>query len=257
VQLVAGPLRVGVVALVAAATVVGVHEATAPAGAAHPAAQVAAPAAVARPTVGHPQAAARPYATSTVVVAAKGVEVFASPAGSHKMTLPGETPLGAVQTLLAVGSRPGWWHVALPTRPNGNTGWVQRGDVQASTITTLIEVDRAAHRLTLLRNGVVAARYPVGVGTSTTPTPAGLFYVTDNLSTGSPGGAYGPYALGLSGHSDVLLQFGSGDGVLGIHGTNEPGSIGHDATHGCIRLRNPDIVALRAKVPLGAPVQVV
>jgi lipoprotein-anchoring transpeptidase ErfK/SrfK len=84
-----------------------------------------------------------------------------------------------------------------------------------------------------------------------------LFYVTDNLSTGNAAGAYGPYALGLSGHSDVLLQFGSGDGVLGIHGTNEPSSIGRNATHGCIRLRNTDITAIRKQVPLGVPVRVV
>jgi lipoprotein-anchoring transpeptidase ErfK/SrfK len=201
--------------------------------------------------------AAKPLDSRAVVVAApKGVQVYAAPNGAPKLRLGGRTDLGAEQTMLATGSRGDWWEVALPVRPNGNTGWIRRADVQARTISTRIEIDLDRHTLALLRDGKVQRRFPVAVGTKATPTPPGRFYVTDNLSTGNPSGAYGPYALGLSGHSDVLLQFGGGDGVLGIHGTNEPGSIGTDASHGCIRMRNADITALRAAVPLGAPVVV-
>lgn len=191
---------------------------------------------------------------STVVAAPAGVAVYDRPGGRQIRTLPGRTQLGAVQTMLTVGSSGQWWHVALPVRPNDATGWVRKADVHAGVIDARIEVDRAAHRLTLLAGGRTVRTFPVAVGTQATPTPAGRFYVTDNLATGNPGGAYGPYALGLSGHSDVLLTFGSGDGVLGIHGTDEDGSVGHDASHGCIRLHNADITALRALTPLGTPV---
>jgi lipoprotein-anchoring transpeptidase ErfK/SrfK len=189
-----------------------------------------------------------------VVAAPAGVQVFDRPGGTVTRRLPGRTDLGAVQTLLTVDSQGTWWKVALPVRPNTATGWVRKAAVHASVISTRIDIDRRTHRLTLVRDGRVIRRFPVAVGTRTTPTPAGRFYVTDNLATGNPGGAYGPYALGLSGHSDVLMTFGSGDGVLGIHGTDEPASIGTDASHGCVRLRNADITALRSVVPLGTPV---
>lgn len=208
-----------------------------------------------------PQPDAQPDARSTVVAAPHGVTVFDAPGGHRRLSLPGRTQLGATQTLLtvgsqAVGSQGDWWQVLLPVRPNGATGWVRKADVDATTIGTRIEIDRRAHRLTFRRDGLVVALYPIAVGTRSTPTPAGRFYVDDNPPTGNPSGAYGPYALGLSGHSDVLLQFGSGDGVLGIHGTNEPSSIGTDASHGCVRLRNADITALFRATPLGTPVVV-
>jgi len=223
----------------------------------HPASAAAAPG-PAVPVPAKPVARTAPAldTRSTVVAAPSGVRVYDRPDGRLVRTLPGRTDLGAVQTLLTVGDGGGWWKVALPVRPNDATGWVRKADVQAKTIDVRLEVDRAAHRLTLLARGKVVHRYPVAVGTSATPTPGGRFYVTDNLSTGNPGGAFGPYALGLSGHSDVLFTFGSGDGVLGIHGTDEPRSIGTSASHGCIRLRNADITALRAVVPLGTPVLV-
>jgi lipoprotein-anchoring transpeptidase ErfK/SrfK len=44
--------------------------------------------------------------------------------------------------------------------------------------------------------------------------------------------------------------------VIGLHGTNEPDSIGRDVSHGCIRLRNRDITALAEKLPLGTPVRI-
>jgi lipoprotein-anchoring transpeptidase ErfK/SrfK len=191
-----------------------------------------------------------------VIAAPKGVQVYDSPNGAPKLSLNGRTELGAEQTLLATSRRGDWWQVALPVRPNGNTGWVRGADIRARTISTRIEIELGRHSLALLRDGKLERRFPVAVGTKVTPTPAGRFYVTDNLSTGNPSGAYGPYALGLSGHSDVLFQFGIGDGVLGIHGTNEPGSLGKDASHGCIRMRNADILALARHMPVGTPVTV-
>ena len=69
-------------------------------------------------------------------------------------------------------------------------------------------------------------------------------------------GPYGSYAYGLSGFSNVLTSFGGGDGVIGIHGTNDPSSIGQDVSHGCIRLQNADIERLVRFLPLGTPVDI-
>ena len=97
----------------------------------------------------------------------------------------------------------------------------------------------------------------IGVGRAETPTPGGTFYIKELLRPKNPDGPYGPYAFGLSGYSNVITdsdQFG--DGVIGIHGTNEPQLVGTDVSHGCIRLRNEDLDQLVGLLPLGTPVVV-
>ena len=51
---------------------------------------------------------------------------------------------------------------------------------------------------------------------------------------------YGPGAVGISAFSPVLLNWPQG-GPIAIHGTNQPGMIGFAVSHGCLRVRNPDI----------------
>ena len=82
--------------------------------------------------------------------------------------------------------------------------------------------------------------------------------MTDRLLTGDPAGPYGPFAFGLSAHSNVYARFGfGGDGRIGLHGTNDPSGLGHDVSHGCIRMSNPGIVKLVNVLPLGVPVNIV
>jgi lipoprotein-anchoring transpeptidase ErfK/SrfK len=84
-----------------------------------------------------------------------------------------------------------------------------------------------------------------------------LFYLQELIRSPNPRGAYGPYVFGLSAHSDVFESFGGGDGLVGLHGTNEPGSIGHSASHGCIRLSNANITTLVNLVSVGSPIVIV
>jgi lipoprotein-anchoring transpeptidase ErfK/SrfK len=65
---------------------------------------------------------------------------------------------------------------------------------------------------------------------------------------------YGPFAFGLSGHSDVLMHFGTGDGRIAIHGTNQPASIGADLSAGCVHVPNDVDLALIPYLTLGTPV---
>jgi lipoprotein-anchoring transpeptidase ErfK/SrfK len=67
---------------------------------------------------------------------------------------------------------------------------------------------------------------------------------------------YGPYAYGLSGHSEVLTQFNGGDAELGIHGNNDESVLGKSVTHGCIRISNDSITRLAGMLPLGTPVEI-
>ena len=146
--------------------------------------------------------------------------------------------------------------VLLPVRPNGSQGWVRTADVKLFQHDYRITVSTGSHELRVYRAGKVVMRAPVGLGTGTTPTPGGVFYVKELIRPTNPKGAYGPYAYGLSGYSDVLDEFLGGRGEIGIHGTNDPGSVGRSVSHGCIRMRNADITKLTTLLPLGVPVQI-
>jgi lipoprotein-anchoring transpeptidase ErfK/SrfK len=193
--------------------------------------------------------------SALVATAVHGVTVYRHPDGRVLTRLSPLTELGAVRTLLVTGKRAdGWLQVLVPVRPNNTLGWIRPQAVDVATTPLRIEVSRAHKTLTVLRSGTAVVSYTVAVGAPSTPTPKGLFSITDRLPTLDPYGPYGPYAFGLSGYSNVLTSFDGGDGVIGIHGTNADWSIGHAASHGCIRLHNRDIHALFKLVPLGTPV---
>lgn len=148
--------------------------------------------------------------------------------------------------------------VYLPIRPNGTTGWVNTDEVTITTVTYRIEVAIAEHQLTLYDGDDVVLQEPIGVGKASTPSPGGIYYLKELLQPPNPNGVYGHYAYGLSGFSNVLESFNGGTGVIGIHGTNDPSSIGTDASAGCIRLNNDiiDKLVLEIGLPLGTPVEI-
>lgn len=146
--------------------------------------------------------------------------------------------------------------VYLPVRPNGSVGWVNTSDVDITLNPYRIEVALAQHRLAVWREDRLVMDEPIGVGTGDTPTPGGVFYIAELIQPPDPSGPYGPYAYGLSGFSDVVLDFNGGDGVIGIHGTDDPSSIGSDVSRGCIRLTNEAIMELVTFLPLGTPVEI-
>jgi lipoprotein-anchoring transpeptidase ErfK/SrfK len=150
----------------------------------------------------------------------------------------------------------GWIEVLLPVRPNGTTGWIRTSDVDLSVNPYRIEVDVDDFTLTVFRNNAPYLTTPVGIGRGQTPTPEGSFYLAELLRPSNPEGIYGPYAYGLSGYSEVLNSFAGGEGVIGIHGTNEPWAIGTTVSHGCIRVDNTVIEALATFLPLGTPVDI-
>lgn len=194
-------------------------------------------------------------ATSQVARSDGEVAVFAAPGDQQPATvLPATTEFGSPRALLVLADEGGWLEVALPDRPNGSTGWIRRDAVELRTIDESIAIDVAARTLTLRDGGVEVLTTPVAVGTDANPTPTGAFYVVDKLDTGDPGGPYGQFALGLSAHSDVLTEFAGGDGQVGIHGTDDPASIGQAVSHGCVRVPNDVAQVLSETVNLGTPV---
>jgi lipoprotein-anchoring transpeptidase ErfK/SrfK len=177
--------------------------------------------------------------------------------GAPAVTLSRLTSYLAPRTLLAFDQYQDWLHVYLPTRPNNATAWVRASDVTLSQpLDYAVRVSLADHKLWVLKDGVVTLTADTAIGSSDYPTPTGTFYFTDPVDLhAQPDTAYGVFAYGLSGHSDVLTEFGGGDGQIAIHGTNDPSGIGHDVSHGCVRVLN-DVIEQISKLPLGTPVYI-
>lgn len=186
------------------------------------------------------------------------VDVYDAPGDTEAaLRLSHPTGTGAPLVFLVKEKRDdGMLNVFLPVRPNGSTGWIRTEQVGLRAHNYRIVVELDAHRLTLYERDEIILSAAIGVGTSDTPTPGGVFYVKELLQPPEPDGPYGAYAYGLSGYSQVLSDFAGGDGVIGIHGTNDPSSIGRDVSHGCIRLDNGDMLRLVEVVPLGTPVEI-
>lgn len=169
------------------------------------------------------------------------------------------TPEGTANLVLSlarqtIGTR-SWVKVRLGILPNNSTGWVPREALGGyNTVRTHLFVDTRTTRLRLERAGRTVFRARIGVGQTRWPTPSGEFFVRDRLkSLDAP--IYGPLAFGTSARSAVLTDW-PGGGFVGIHGTNEPGLIPGHISHGCIRLRNRDILRLGRRLPVGTPVTV-
>ena len=105
-----------------------------------------------------------------------------------------------------------------------------------------IIINVGAKRLTVYRNGSIYREYIVATGKPSTPTPTGNFEIVNKEI--DPGGPYGTRWLGLSAKG------------YGIHGTNNPPSIGTAASNGCIRMYNEDIEALFDITTVGTPVRI-
>jgi lipoprotein-anchoring transpeptidase ErfK/SrfK len=148
-----------------------------------------------------------------------------------------------------------WYRVQLPIKPNGATGYIRASAVGTGPIRSRVVVDLSAKRLTLYRRGRPVLRAPVAVGSAATPTPLGRYYVNQRLIPPDPGGPYGPAAIGISAFSNVLTGWAQG-GPIAIHGTNEPWSIGHAVSNGCIRLHNDVLRRLFRVTPAGTPVMI-
>jgi lipoprotein-anchoring transpeptidase ErfK/SrfK len=146
-----------------------------------------------------------------------------------------------------------WYRVRLAKWPNGTTGWVRSKDVKTTRLHARILIDVSQHRLYFYKAGRLVLKSAAAIGKPSTPTPLGTFFVTQRFVVSPTTGPFGPRALGISAFSNVLRTWTDG-GPIGIHGTNEPFSIGAPVSHGCVRLPNDRIIRLFGLVPLGTPV---
>lgn len=190
------------------------------------------------------------------------VEIFDQPgASTHTAVLPGTTNWGTTavfairQARHDQAGRP-WVEILLPRRPNGVTAWAPATQFDIRPLTYEVEVSLSQRRLAVRRGAEVVRILPVAIGAPDTPTPTGDFYITVKLQPPAISEVYGRWALGLSGFSDVLDQFGTGDGQIALHGTEAEWSIGQATSNGCVRLTNDAISELAELLPQGTPVTI-
>lgn len=199
---------------------------------------------------------------STWAVVRRPVAARERPSANAEVVTPlaTRTPEGTSNIVLVIGRGRDsagriWLHVRLPVLPNEQTGWIPRDAVGGyGVVRTRLVVDLRRFTATLLRDRRQIFRARIGVGLPPWPTPRGRFYVRNRL-TDYESPFYGPLAFGTSARSTVLTDWPDG-GFVGIHGTNQPELIPGRVSHGCIRLRNEDILELGRLMPIGTPVTI-
>ena len=162
------------------------------------------------------------------------------------------------QVVLATGQTTGadgktWFHVNLPMRPNGTTGWIPAASVALQPMHMRIVVHRGLRRIEVFRDSRRLLSAKVAVGAPGRETPLGEFYVTARFHPDDP--FLGVFALETSAYS--RLTEWPGGGVVGIHGTSKPWLLGQAVSHGCVRVSNATALALQRLVPLGTPISIV
>ncbi len=197
----------------------------------------------------------------------KDVAVFAAegaptPAGTlpNPWTYQGgnNTSAQIPRSFLVAEDKGDWLHVYTGEPPTGSMGWVKASDVDLQSVRYHLEIDVKAFTLKAYDNGKVFLEAPIAVGQGSRPTLPGLHFLNVLLKvpTDATSARYGPYAYGLSAYSsDPAVRAEFKGGQLGLHGTNDPASIGKPVSNGCIRLTNDNITKLATlPLPLGTPV---
>jgi lipoprotein-anchoring transpeptidase ErfK/SrfK len=136
------------------------------------------------------------------------------------------------------------------------------GDKLASRYPVVLTVDRGGFRISLFKRLKRVQTYPIAVGQAGLETPAGLYKIqnkTTNPAWHVPNSAWagslaGQVIPGGAPNNPLKARWlGVADGV-GVHGTDARGSIGSNASHGCIRMLVEDVVKLYDEVPVGTPI---
>ena len=201
---------------------------------------------------------ARPAAGYVIAAVHAPVAVLAAPAGRTVARLGTRTQFGSPRTLSVLARSGRWLEVATAGLP-GRYGWVRADAAGLTFSTTPLSITVSLRTKTLeLRSGSrVLRRFPVGIGAPASPTPTGLFTITDELRGASYSPAYGCCILALSARQTRLPTGWTGGDQIAIHGTNDPATIGRAGSAGCIHARDDDLRYLMEHVPLGTPVTVV
>jgi lipoprotein-anchoring transpeptidase ErfK/SrfK len=127
-----------------------------------------------------------------------------------------------------------------------------------------IVVNLQRFRLDLYRGPKLEQDFTVGVGQLSFPTPPGAYYIRSKAKNPAWRNPHSRWSRGMPAYIPPGPRNPLGTramrldrGALVIHGTPEPWSVGHRSSHGCIRMRRPDVERLYDIVPPHTPVFIV
>ncbi|MGA7755192.1 MAG: L,D-transpeptidase [Candidatus Sulfotelmatobacter sp.] len=125
----------------------------------------------------------------------------------------------------------------------------------AGRIVRVAVVSIPDRKVAVTEGGNVIATFQVAVGAAVSPSPTGSFRIVSRVSNPT---YYHPGSVIPSGSNNPIgtRWLGLSQKGYGIHGTNAPKSVGHAASHGCIRLRNRDMERLFTMLRIGDAVEI-
>lgn len=172
---------------------------------------------------------------------------------------------GGPVKLLVLGSRVAsngrrWLRVALPWRPNGTSGWIRADVIRLTRTPWRVKVSLRHRRVKLLRAGRKVSAWEAVIGAPATPTPKGLFAISERIRQPDSNGFLGSWVMTLTAFSNVLKSYGGGPGQVAIHGrggASFDAPLGSASSHGCVRVNNSVIERIKRVAREGTPVRIV
>jgi lipoprotein-anchoring transpeptidase ErfK/SrfK len=127
-------------------------------------------------------------------------------------------------------------------------------NVNAGAIVRRVVVSIPDRKLAVVENNEVVEVFPVAVGALNSPSPTGTFTIINRVANPT---YYHPGKVVPAGPQNPIgtRWIGLSQKGYGIHGTDQPSSIGYARSHGCIRLRNTDVERLFERVRPGDVVE--
>ena len=154
--------------------------------------------------------------------------------------------LAAVLAMTAVSAA---WQTSIPATPNPKTPEFAKATVR------WVLVSIPDRKLALFENGTVIRIYRVAVGKPSTPSPVGEFKIVNRVT--NPTYYHKGQVIDAGKDNPVGSRWmGLSTKGYGIHGTNQPNSIGKAASTGCIRVSKKNLEELFALVGVGDKVQI-
>ena len=136
------------------------------------------------------------------------------------------------------------------TLPSFAPLFAQTAKPSGDRVRRVVLVSVPDRKLAVIEDGNVVATFSIAVGAEASPSPTGEFQIVSRVSNPT---YYRPGMVIPSGKDNPVgtRWVGLSQKGYGIHGTNAPRSIGHAASHGCIRLRNRDMERLFTMLRVG------
>jgi lipoprotein-anchoring transpeptidase ErfK/SrfK len=183
------------------------------------------------------------------------VPVYDAP-GGHPRAYLAPTISGVPLVMPIVAHRADWVAVLLPS-VNRTVGWLPAGHYTTTALHDQLLVNKSAHTLTWLRDGVAQGSWTVTLGAPATPTPLGRTFVLGHSTL--PGKVYAgvdALALGAVPDNPNAVATGLKGAHIGIHAWYKD-DFGYNKSNGCVRMPKPGQQALLSALPAGTPIVVV